>query len=263
MSIRTTTWPAGSPCWADMSVPDVAATGAFYEAVLGWSFLEPGPDDGGYSIATKDGHPVAALGPIQSADQPMAWLLYFASTDADSTAALIKEHGGTILLEPGDAGPYGRLLVAADSTGASFAVWQAGQHIGAGLVNEPGALTWEDLRATDAIAAQDFYSKVFGFDMNPLEMAPGTYRTFHLAGDPAPLGGMGGFMGTEGASRWELYFGVDSTDDAVATVERSGGTVTTPAIDSPFGRMAGITDPNGAFFHVIQADPAQAPDRSD
>jgi predicted enzyme related to lactoylglutathione lyase len=254
MAIRTSTWPAGTPCWADMSVPDVAATSAFYEAVFGWAFLEPGPDDGGYSIATKNGHPVAALGPVQSPDQPMAWLLYFASENADATAALIKEHGGAVLLEPGDAGAYGRLLVAADATGASFAVWQAGEHIGAGLVNEPGGLTWEDLRSTDPGAAQDFYAKVFGFDMNPLEMAPGNYRTFHLAGNSAPLGGIGGFMGPEGASGWELYFGVGSTDDAVAAAERAGGTVTIPAFDSPFGRMAGMTDPNGALFHVIETE---------
>jgi hypothetical protein len=237
-----------------MSVPDVPATSAFYEAVLGWTFMAPGPDDGGYSIATKGEHPVAALGPVESTDQPMAWLIYFASENADATAALIKEHGGAILLEPTDAGPYGRLLVAADATGASFAVWQAGQHIGAGLVNEPGGLTWEDLRSTDPGSAQDFYAKVFGFDMNPLEMAPGDYRTFHHAGDPAPLGGMGGLMDRRGESRWELYFAVTSTDDAIATAERAGGKVAYPAVNSPFGRMAGLEDPNGAFFQVIEAD---------
>jgi hypothetical protein len=241
-----------------MSVPDVAAASSFYEAVLGWTFREPGPDDGGYSIATKAGHPVAALGPVQSADQPMAWLLYFASQDADTTARAITEHGGAILLAPADAGPYGRLLVAADTTGASFAVWQAGQHIGANLVNEPGGLTWEDLRCTDPAAAQDFYAKVFGFDMNALEQAPGAYRTFHLAGEPAPLGGMGGFMVPAGASHWELYFGVASTDAAVAAAESTGGTVVSPAVDSPFGRMAGITDLNGALFNVIETE---SPDR--
>jgi len=46
-------------------------------------------------------------------------------------------------LGAGNVGPLGRMFIAADATGATFGVWQAGAHIGAGLVNEQGGLTWE------------------------------------------------------------------------------------------------------------------------
>src|SRR6478735_4391347 len=48
MSIRTKPWPNGVPCWADLTVPDVAAAQAFYGAVLGWEFAPPNEEFGGY-----------------------------------------------------------------------------------------------------------------------------------------------------------------------------------------------------------------------
>ena len=256
MTIRTSAWPAGTPCWAELSVPDVDTAKTFYESVIGWQWKEPGPDDGGYSMATVNGHEVAAIGPMQAPDQPAQWLLYIASDDVDTTAKAIGDNGGSILLPARDVGAYGRMLVATDPTGATFAVWQAKDHIGAQLVNEPGGITWEDLRSTDATVAQDFYCNVFGFELQTIEMAPGDYRTFHLAGNPAPLGGMGGSLGQQTQSHWVVYFSVPDVDRSVETVIDGGGTVIQPPFDTPFGRMAGVTDPFGAFFQLIS--PAEA-----
>jgi predicted enzyme related to lactoylglutathione lyase len=243
-------------------VPDVDRSRAFYEAVLGWRFADPGPEDGGYTIAYVADHAVAALGPQQSSDQRPAWLLYLATDDLDVTAAAVTGNGGTLLVEPGDVGSHGRMLVAADPTGAPFAVWEAGEHIGAQLVNEPGGLTWEDLRSTDPARAQDFYCTVFGLHTSTVEMAPEDYRLLHLDGDEAPLGGVGGFMGPATQSHWVVYFGVASTDDAVAAVEGSEGSVVMPAFESPFGRMAGLADPDGASFLVIETAASPQPDRT-
>jgi predicted enzyme related to lactoylglutathione lyase len=263
MSIRTSPWPAGTPCWADLMVPDADQARAFYAAVLGWTFGEPDAEHGNYSIATVDGHAVAAVsGPPAAGEQSPAWMVYFAVEDADATAARISASGGTVVFGPTDVDTFGRMCVAVDPTSATFGLWQANDFIGAQLVNDPGGLTWEDLRSADPPTAQKFYADVFGFDTRPIEMAPGDYRTFHHAGDDAPLGGMGGFMGIASHSHWVLYFAVPSTDDAIAAAERSGGSVGVPAHDTPFGRMAGLVDPAGAAFHVIQAGATEQPDRS-
>jgi predicted enzyme related to lactoylglutathione lyase len=239
----------------------VDAACEFYRSVLGWETPSPGPDDGGYVIALMNGQPVVGIGPKQSPEQPVSWLLYLATDDVDKTAEAVTGHGGALLLPPADAGEHGRLLVAADPTGALFGAWQAGRHIGASLVNEPGGIVWEDLRSADPAAAQSFYGSVFGYDFNPIDMAPADYRTFHLAGDEAPLGGMGGFMGPPTSSHWLVYFGVPSTDRAVDAAERAGGTVISPPFSTPYGRMAGIQDPYGAVFHVTEPG-EQMPDRS-
>jgi predicted enzyme related to lactoylglutathione lyase len=256
MSIRTSPWPAGVPCWVDIGAPDVEASCAFYSSVLGWTVSPAQEDDefGGYRIALVDGQAVAGLGPLQPG-QHTAWTVYLASDDADATATSITEHGGQVLVTPMDVGPAGRMAIAQDPTGAVFGLWQAGDMIGAGLVNEPGSLAWEDLRSTDPAAAQDFYRKVFGYTLTPLEMAGPDYGMFSLPGDEAPLGGMGGMMGgPEGVpSHWLAYFAVVDADAAVAAAQSAGGRVIVPPFDTEFGRMGGVMDPDGAVFWVAQA----------
>ena len=266
MTTRTTRWPEGVPCWTDVSSPDVAGSRSFYESVLGWSFQESGDEYGGYVLALADGKPVAGIAPLQGDQVRPAWTLYLASDDADATAAAVSEAGGTVMVPPMDVGPLGRMLIASDPAGGVFGAWSAGEHIGAGLVNEPGAMGWEDLRSTDPDAARAFYGKVFGYDFQALEAAGPDYTTFHLAGDPAPLGGMGGMFGApEGTpSHWLVYFGAPDVDAATASVASSGGQVLAPGFDTPYGRMSAVVDPVGAVFWLVRPNPdLPLPDRSD
>ena len=187
------------------------------------------------------------------------------SDDADRTAADVAEHGGTVVMAPMDVGSMGRMLIASDPAGGVFGVWSAGEHIGASLVNEPGGLTWEDMRSTDPDAARAFYGAVFGYDFQALEAAGPDYTTFHLSGDPAPLGGMGGMFGApEGTpSHWLVYFNVADADAAAAAAGGGGGQVLAPPFDTPYGRMGPLADPAGAVFWVAQTkEELPMPDRS-
>jgi hypothetical protein len=263
MSTRTSPWPNGIPCWADVSATDVRASGAFYTAVLGWSVPEPEEQWGGYVTAEAGGQAVAGIGPLQ--DGRAAWTLYLATDDVDGLAGRAPQHGGTVLAPATDVGPLGRMAILADPSGAAFGLWQAGTMIGASLVNEPGGLVWEDLRSTDAAAARDFYGVLFAYEYEPLEMAGPDYATFKVPGEPHVLGGMGGLMGLPDGtpSHWLVYFQVADADAAVAAAERAGGTVVAPPQDTPFGRMACLADPHGATFMIMTTDPAQpGPDRS-
>jgi predicted enzyme related to lactoylglutathione lyase len=253
MSIITSPWPAGVPCWTDLSAPDVPAAQAFYADVLGWTYQETGEEYGGYVTAEVNGALAAGIGPAQEGAPP-AWTLYIASDDADKTAASVAEHGGTVLAPPFDVGTVGRMFVAADPTGATFGVWQAGTHLGAGIVNAPGGLAWEDLRSTDPDAARAFYTAVFSYRTFPLPAAGPDYTIFSLSDDDRPLGGLGGMMGTEGQpSHWLVYFGVADTGAAVEAVELGGGSVLKEAFETPYGRMAGVADPSGAVFWLTES----------
>ncbi|WP_298806107.1 VOC family protein [uncultured Pseudokineococcus sp.] len=254
MTLRTEPRPAGTPCWIDVAVSDVRASSDFYAAVLGWDVAEPDEQHGGYVIASVDGAAAAGIGPKQDPDAPSAWTLHLATDDADATAAAAVEHGGVVLLPPGDVGPLGRLAVLADPTGATVGLWQAGTHIGCGVVDAPGGLVWEDLRSPAPDIARAFYAGVFGYSTEGVDMAPEDYTTFALpAGDP--LGGIGGLMGAD-APHWLVYLGVEDADAAAAAAEASGGRVVSPAVDTPFGRMAVLADPDGAVFTAMAlADP--------
>lgn len=265
MTIRTSPWPTGMPCWLDLATDDVQAARQFYTAVFGWSFPELDEDFGGYVIAQVNGQAVAGIGPLQGDQQRPAWTLYLASDDADASEVAVSAHGGTVLLPCADVGRLGRMCIAADPSGGAFGIWQAGTHIGASLVNEPGGLAWEDLRSTDPAAAQRFYAGVFEYEFHELPMAGPDYSTFHLTGDPAPLGGMGGMMASpEGTpSHWLVYLSVADAGETVAVAAAHGGTVVAPAFSSPYGRMATVADPAGAVFMLAQAAPDQPqPDRS-
>lgn len=252
MSIRTSPWPEGVPCWTDLTVADVSAATRFYGEVLRWSFADPSDQYGGYAIAQVRGHAAAGVGPQQQPG-PAMWTLYFACSDVDTAASEITQLGGQLLLPPGDVGPLGRLVIATDPSGAVFGVWQAGTHIGAEVVNEPGGLTWEDLRSADPDRARAFYTGIFGFRTDTLEMAGPDYTTFAASDGESPLGGMGGTMGDNSrGSHWLVYFGVDDASRAAEAALRGGGAVVQEVFESPFGRMAGLTDPEGALFWVVE-----------
>ncbi|MEI2717038.1 MAG: VOC family protein [Candidatus Nanopelagicales bacterium] len=247
-------WPAGVPCWTDLMVPDPDAVRPFYDAVLGWTLTEPDEQFGGYVMALKDGAPAAGVGPLREGSRS-AWTMYFAVDDADAVAAATRAAGGTVFADPMDVGDLGRMFVGADPTGAVFGVWQAGSFSGAAVTNQPGGLMWEDLRCTDPGSARQFYAAVFGFDYHEMDMeTPQDYMVFTLPGTDRPLGGMGGLdpNAESVASHWSVTFAVADADASVAAATTNGGAVPIPPFDSPYGRMAGLTDPAGAPFWIIQ-----------
>ena len=252
MPTRDTPWPAGTPCWVDLSVADLPNAVEFYSSVLGWTLVDMGEEFGHYHIAQVDGRAAAGIGPVMAEGQPSFWTVYLATDDADATAKMITEHGGGLLFEPMDVADQGRMAIATDPTGGVFGIWQAVNMIGTAVFNENGGLSWEDARLTDPEAGKQFYSDVFGYTYEAVPGAPDDYATFHHGGDP--LGGMGGMMGAPDGtpSHWVAYFGVSDTDAAVAAVEAGGGSVLMPGQDTPYGRMAAVADPFGASFMVIQ-----------
>lgn len=254
MSERSSYAP-GTPCWVDLSAPDLDAAVGFYGGLFGWDVPEPenAEQTGGYRQALLRGRPAAGLMPLMQEGQPVAWSNYVSVADADVAAARVGEGGGTVIVEPMDVLELGRMAVFLDPTGAAFGVWQPGTFHGAGLVNEPGALAWNELNTRDPRAAKDFYGKLFGWSFEDSEMAGmGTYTSIQLGG--APVGGMLDITGRvpdEVPANWLVYFAVEDVDASVAEVERTGGSKAFGPIDSPAGRLAVAMDPAGAAFAVI------------
>jgi uncharacterized protein len=256
MSERTSYAP-GTPCWVDLGTPDIDAAAGFYAGLFGWQVppAENIENTGGYRRATKNGADVAGMMPLMQEGQPPAWATYVAVEDADATAAAVKEAGGDVLAEPMDVMDLGRMAIFADPTGAVFGIWQPATFPGAGIVNEHGALSWNELGTRDPDAAKAFYAAVFGWSFRDSEMGEmGTYTEW-LNGEDS-IGGMmdvSGRMPDEVPAHWLVYFAVENTDAAVETVKSSGGSVSFGPVDIPAGRFAMAADPPGAAFAVIQS----------
>lgn len=248
MPTRDTRWPAGTPCWIDYGAADLDAAKAFYANLLGWSYSGGEPEFGGYLTAEKNGLAAAGMAPQMDPADPPRWTTYFATDDADATAARITAAGGAVLVPPMDVGPMGRMAISQDPQGHPFGLWQAGQQTGVRIYNEPGSLVWNDAAVDDPAAARDFYGAVFDFGFEEIEGAGG-YTTFARGGDP--LGGLAGHQ--PGSPKgWTSCFAVDSTDAVVEAAEKSGAKVIMAAQDSPYGRFAVLADPWGAAFSVMQ-----------
>jgi uncharacterized protein len=76
---RAESYPAGVPCWVDITPPDPDAAAAFYEGWFGWEFEDVMPADvsGRYLVGRLDGRDVAAVGLQPGGDPgPAAWNTY-------------------------------------------------------------------------------------------------------------------------------------------------------------------------------------------
>ena len=255
MSERSSYEP-GTPCWVDLGSPDLDASADFYGALFGWRVPESEnvEETGGYRRVTKNGTDVCGMMPLMQEGQPPAWSSYVSVADADATAAAVTEAGGSVIAEPMDVMGLGKMAVFADTGGAVFGIWQPGTFPGAGLVNEPGALAWNELNVRDLEGAKSFYGAVFGWDFETNDMGEmGKYTTINLGGNP-----VGGILDmgerevpAEIPPHWLVYFSTEDTDATVEKAKQRGANVMMGPVDIPVGRFAILTDPHGAAFAVI------------
>ena len=249
-----TEYAPGTPCWVDVTSPELDRTISFYSELFGWEAdQDPRPEAGGYTMFTKAGKQVAAGSPPQQEGMPSHWTTYLASDDVDATAGKVREAGGTVLMDPFDVFDSGRMTVAQDPTGAVFGIWQAGEHHGAELANEPGSVTWNEVQTPDAAAAERFYSAVFGYEIELVPMGDGvSYRVLKV--DGKSVAGMYELAGDMEATppNWATAFAVADTDATCKLAEGLGGKVLLQPMDIPqIGRYAVLQDPVGAVFQVL------------
>lgn len=248
----------GTFCWVELGTTDGEAAKKFYTQLFDWEFDDHDMGPGGvYTILKQNGKDVGALytmpEEMTANGVPPHWMSYISVANADEAAAKAKSLGGTLMKEPFDVFTMGRMAVIQDPTGAMFALWQPGTHSGAGVVNTPNSLCWNELATKDAAKAGEFYSGVFGWEKNVQQMGPMTYTSF-MNGD-RPAAGMyepGPEMG-EVPPHWMIYFAVADTDATLARATELGGKSCVPPMDVPgVGRMAIMTDPQGAAFAFIK-----------
>ena len=270
----------GVPCWADTSQPDPEAALPFYRGLFGWEFQDAMPEGAGghYFIGRIRGGDVAAVGSIpDGAPQIAMWNTYIWVDSADDTASKARAAGGAVLMEPFDVMDAGRMAVLADPDGAVFCAWQPNNHKGSRVVNEHGAVNFNNLATRDADAAKAFYGAVFGWQT--LDLPAGVFWTLPGYGDhleqrsPGLREGMEQMGAPEGfidvvavlnpiaagdnvtPPAWNITFAVDDALAAMKTAGELGGEVVAGPIEAPWTRFAVIKDPQGATFIASQFVP--------
>jgi uncharacterized protein len=285
----------GVPCWVVASEPDPETALDFYGGLFGWEFEDAMPpgSEGKYFVARAEASgwslfdpsgglrrgDVAAVGSIPESAPPMAmWSTYFWVDSADETAAKVRDAGGSVVMEPFDFMDASRTAVFTDPEGAAFCVWEAKEHKGAGLVNDPGSLNFNGLNTRDPEAARSFYRSVFGWGTLSLDGGaemwtlpgygdflerhhPDLRKQMAEAGAPPRFEDVVATINPiaddqpETPPHWSVTFATDDADATAAKAAELGGKVIVPPFDAPWVRMTVVADPQGATFIASQFVP--------
>jgi uncharacterized protein len=116
---------------------------------------------------------------------------------------------------------------------------------GTRVTNKP---VWVDLSSSDPAGAREFYSKLFGWEIEVnADPQYGGYALASVGGQQ--VAGIGPKQSEQAPTAWMLYIGSTDAEETGRKVQSAGGTVVAPAFDvGDQGRMGVFQDPTGAFI---------------
>ena len=251
----------GAPSWVDLATTDIEAAKTFYTGLFCWEWTGADmPGGSTYWMALLGDELVAGLAqqPPQMAEHgvPSMWNTYVNVDSVDETIAKAESAGAKVIAAPMDVGAAGRMAFAMDTSGAAIGMWQAGQHTGAGVRGETGAVVWNGVFTPDSHATASFYGAVFGWESGSMDMpGGGTYTLFKIGDDPVagtmppPVDGV--------PPQWHTWFGSADVPAMVAMAEELGATVLMAPTDTPMGPVATMQDPTGGAFSITDRSSAR------
>jgi predicted enzyme related to lactoylglutathione lyase len=254
-----TSYQPGTPSWVDLATSDPEAAKAFYAGVFGWAAENAGPveETGGYAFFTLGGLRVAGVSGLQDDTHPTAWSTYVSTDDLDALTARAQEAGAMVLVAPMEITDAGRMAYFAHPAAGMLGAWEPGTHVGAGIVNEPGSMTWNELHTRDLDGAKAFGEAVFGWKAETMDFGGMPYTLWQLGEDG--VGGMAAMPpGVPDAvpAYWLAVFAVDDCDAAVERAQAGGGATLMPPTElEGVGRFAVLSDPQGAQFGLLKNAP--------
>ncbi len=248
--------PIGAPCWADLWTSDVEGSRRFYSELFGWEAQAPSPEFGGYFMFTRDGVPVAGGMGDMGDDMPAndTWKIYLSTDDIAKTVAVAEAEGADIVAPSMPVADLGTQAVLIDPTGAHLGTWQPGTFPGFTVLGEHGTPGWFELFTRDHAASVAFYRTVFRWETTTIsdtdEFRYTVMRDPSGDGELAGIMDAGAFLPAGVPAHWSIYWTTDVVDDSVAKVRSLGGSIVADAEDTPYGRLATVTDPSGAQFKL-------------
>lgn len=253
----------GDPIWIDLSTDDIDASADFYRELLGWEYTDQGEEFGGYRIIQRDGQPVGGAmsslmgpdGPTEEPQYPTAWTVYLKVDDIDAALAATTKHGGTVVVPAMEVGELGRMAIIFDPAGAGLGMWEPGNFAGFVRDNGPGFPAWFESMTRNYDAAEPFYREVFGWDIGYIgeDGQPADAPTDNIRYGSTSAAGLceaDSFLPEGVPSYWRFYVVVEDVDASVEKLTELGGTVLDGPVDTPFGRIATVADPQGGSFQL-------------
>jgi len=260
----------GDPAWIELTTPDVAGASEFYGAVFGWEFSQPDDLPEGYHLATRDGGHVGGVSSSVDDDTgetifETSWKMFIGVTDLAEAAGRVPLAHGRILVSPTKIAGSGSLSIVEGPCGAMLGLWCSETLDGFDVGARHGQPCWFELMSTNFESSLEFYGEVLGWDYHyiardgtmtrePKEEARYRYAVNGDTGDAtAGIYDAVSALDEDTGSHWRMYLAVADLDEAMADVEKFGGSVLTGPAPSPFGLAAEVADPQGARFVIVDS----------
>ena len=110
----------------------------------------------------------------------------------------------------------------------------------------PGRVSWNELVTSDTGSAVKFYTELFGWKHQEMDMGDKTYHFMEHANGPAA----GMVQSPQTQPHWMSYVTVESLEASVVKAESLGATVLVEPTQLPMGSFATIKDPQGAAISL-------------
>ena len=249
--------------WHDLNVKDVEGAKRFYGELFNWKFGKS--DNGAYTHIEAGAQMIGGIRELGADEPPMSnWLSYVAVDDVAATVAKITAAQGRVYVPAKVLENVGTFAVTADPAGGVFAPWKSarpGENVEAAGFPALSTFCWDELLSTDPAAAAAFYTEVFGWTGQTMDMGPaGLYTmltrpgTTNEKGQPRGAGGIMKAPQMVKQSFWLPYIAVDNVDQSTERAKKFGATIHMPPSDIPgMGRFSSWQDPVGAQIAVFSA----------
>lgn len=248
---------AGDFVWYDLMTTDTSAAIAFYTEVIGWSTQEFPNSKGAYQMWVGSEGPLGGTmilpDEAKKMGAPPHWMSNVVVSDLDASVARVKTLGGRVYKEPEGIPTVGRFAVIGDPQGGVLSLFQPDNDMAPHDQAKQGEFSWRELAAEDHEAALRFYGELLGWKlMQSMDMGPmGSYLIFGV-GDKQ-LGGIFRRPPEMPMTAWLYYIRVDDLDGTIAKARERGATLLNGPMDVPGGRVAQLSDPQGAMFALHTA----------
>src|SRR5262249_13832877 len=116
-----------------------------------------------------------------------------------------------------------------------------------------GRFVWHEQVSSDPTQAQEFYKQLFGWGTEVFKPGEVDYTMISAGGQSH--GGFGKAMEGAPPPHWLSHVRVENVDETLLKVESAGGKLAAGPFEmGEVGRMAIVTDPQGAFVSLYQPD---------
>jgi uncharacterized protein len=244
----------GKFVWFEHLSADSTRAREFYEALFGWRTEVMPIGEQRYPMIMNGGDGIGGYG-NSAPNVASRWMAYLSVADVDASFEAALAAGARSIVAPMDFGPVGRGATIADPNGAVLSLWKSADGDRPDPTRTPpGNFVWNELWASDQAKALTFYTTVFGFSHDGMDMGPqGVYHL--LKKDGVNRGGIARSVNPKAMSMWLPYVEVSDCDAAAAKVATLGGRVLLAPADIPgVGRYAIAHDPLGAPIALLRSN---------